>query len=248
MDLHRSFTIREHSHRILNPFTDEKLAALGRALALAPGSRLLDLACGKGELLSTWARDHGVTGVGVDISTVFLQAAAERAAELGVSDRVTFKHADASSYAHDAPVDVACCIGATWIGNGVAGTIDLLARNLVPGGMLLVGEPYWRLEPPDDETVRACHASSREEFRSLPELIRQFGDLGWDLAEMMLASQDSWDRYEAPHWLNVRRWLAENPDDELADSFRAELRSGPLQHVMYQREYFGWGVFALMAR
>ncbi|WP_163509225.1 SAM-dependent methyltransferase [Fodinicola acaciae] len=246
MDLHRSFTIREHSHRVLNPVTEEKLATLGRALALPPGTRLLDLACGKGELLSTWARDHGVTGVGVDISTVFLAAAAARAAELGVGERVTFVHADAGSYVHDTPVEVACCLGATWIGGGVAGTIDLLARSLRPGGILLIGEPYWRIAPPDAETVRACHANSRDDFRSLPALVRQFGELGWDLVEMMIASQDSWDRYEAAHWLNVRRWLDDNPDDELAGSLRAELRSAPLQHVRYQREYLGWGIFALM--
>jgi cyclopropane fatty-acyl-phospholipid synthase-like methyltransferase len=30
---------------------------------------MLDLACGSGELLCTWARDHGVSGTGVDIST-----------------------------------------------------------------------------------------------------------------------------------------------------------------------------------
>ena len=37
------------------------------------------------------------------------------------------------------PFDVAACLGATWIGGGVVGTIDILARTLRPGGMLLVG-------------------------------------------------------------------------------------------------------------
>ena len=112
MDLDRRHTIRETSHRILNPFTPEKLATLGDALFLPPGARVLDLASGKGELLCTWARDHGVSGVGVDISTVFVAAARARAEELGVSDRVRFEHADASSYRAADPVDVACCIGA----------------------------------------------------------------------------------------------------------------------------------------
>lgn len=56
MELPHSFLIRESSHRILNPFTAEKLATLGAALRLPPGTRLLDLCCGKGELLCTWAR------------------------------------------------------------------------------------------------------------------------------------------------------------------------------------------------
>ena len=71
MDLPRIFTIRESDHRIHNPLTAAKLAALGEALRLAPGTRALDLASGSGELLCTWARDHRITGTGVDISTVF---------------------------------------------------------------------------------------------------------------------------------------------------------------------------------
>jgi SAM-dependent methyltransferase len=99
VDLPRAFTIRESSHRIHNPLTSAKLATLGAALRLAPGARILDLACGSGELLCTWARDH------------------------------------------DAPVDVAACVGATWIGGGVAGTVELLCQSLRPGGLMLVGEP-----------------------------------------------------------------------------------------------------------
>jgi SAM-dependent methyltransferase len=248
MDLPRQFTIREAGHRIHNPLTGEKLATLGRAVSPAAGTEILDLACGSGELLCTWARDHGVTGTGVDISTVFLGAARARAAELGVAGRVTFVHGDASGYAASRPAGIAACLGATWIGGGLAGTIDLLRRSLAPGGMLLVGEPYWRREPPDQATVEACHASRRDDWRPLPELIEGFGELGWDVVEMVLADQDSWDRYAAAQWLSIRRWLDTNPDDELAGQMRAELTVAPAQHVRYQREYLGWGVFALMER
>jgi len=47
-----------------------------------PGDRIVDLCCGKGEMLCTWSRDHGITGHGVDISTDFLAAARARAAEI----------------------------------------------------------------------------------------------------------------------------------------------------------------------
>jgi hypothetical protein len=65
---------------------------------------------------------------------------------------------------------------------------------------------------------------------------------------MMLADGYSWDRYAAAHWLIVRRWLDANPDDEMYDQMRAELTEAPVNHVLYQREYLGWGVFALMNR
>ena len=248
MDLPRSFTIRESSHRIHNPFTSQKLGTLGEALNLAPGTRVLDLACGTGEMLCTWARDHQVTGTGVDISTVFIRAAQSRAIELGVADQVSFVHGDASGYVADHPVDLVSCIGATWIGGGVPGTVDLLRRSLAPGGTMLIGEPYWRREPPDQATIEGCHATSEDDFLPLPELIEQFGELGCDVVEMVLADQDSWDRYAAAQWLNIRRWLDDNPGDELAEEMRTELTTAPARHVRYRREYLGWGVFALMDR
>ncbi|MBO1329953.1 cyclopropane-fatty-acyl-phospholipid synthase family protein [Streptomyces sp. VRA16 Mangrove soil] len=246
MDLPRIFSIRERSHRIHNPFTPGKLAVLGQALRLAPGTRMLDLASGSGEMLCTWARDHGVTGTGVDISSAFVEKARARAVELGVADRVGFVHGDASGFVADEPVDLAACVGATWIGGGLAGTVAQLSDSLRPGGLMLIGEPYWRRDVPDEETARACHASGKDDFLPLPELVERFGALGYDVVEMVLASQDSWDRYRAAQWLNLRRWLDAHPDDELAAEVREELDTEPARYVRYQREYLGWGVFALM--
>jgi len=209
---------------------------------------MLDLACGSGEMLCTWARDHRLTGTGVDISTAFIGAARARAIELDVADRVTFIHGDAAGYVAERPVRVASCIGATWIGNGVAGTVELLRRSLSPGGIMLVGEPYWRREPPDQATLEGCYGIGEEDWLPLPELIESLGLLGCDVVEMVLADQGSWDRYAAASWFNVRRWLDANPHDELADEMRAELASGPARYARYRREYLGWGVFALMNR
>ena len=111
MDLARHHVIREGAQRICNPFSATKLVTLGAAIGLRPGDTLLDLASDRGELLCTSARDHGITGTGVDLSTVGVELSRRRAAELGVADRVTFRHGDAGTFVADRPVDVAACIG-----------------------------------------------------------------------------------------------------------------------------------------
>ena len=143
---------------------------------------------------------------------------------------------------------MAACLGATWIAGGVVGTIELLAQSLCPGGIILIGEPYWRQLPPTEDVARGCLASAISDFLLLPDFLASFNHLGYDVVEMVLADQDSWDRYEAAKWLTMRRWLEANPDDEFAKDVRAKLTSEPERYAAYTREYLGWGVFALMMR
>ncbi len=143
---------------------------------------------------------------------------------------------------------MAACLGATWIAGGVIGTIELLAQSLRTGGIILIGEPYWRQLPPTEDVAKGCLAGSISDFLLLPKLLASFGHLGYDVVEMVLADQDGWDRYEAAKWLTMRRWLEDNPGDEFAKDIRTKLTSEPERYAAYTREYLGWGVFALMLR
>ncbi len=244
MDILAQHEIAEAEHRILNPFTDEKLMLLGEVCRLTEGQRQLDLACGKGEMLCRWADRFGTGGHGVDISPVFLDAARQRAADLGVADRVSFELGDAATTRPvEASFDVVSCIGATWIGGGLIGTIDVMRPALRDGGLLLVGEPYWTEPPP--EAAFAALGMKPDEFSTLDGTLDRLEAAGAELVEMVLANADSWDRYEASQWWTVDRWLRDNPEHPDAEEMREYLRSSRRSHLQFQRRYLGWGVFVL---
>jgi len=225
----------------------EKLRLLGELAGVASSTRVLDLACGKGELLCRWAEWFGSGGVGVDLSPVFLGAAVARSAELGVADRLTFVQGDAGTYEPERRAfDVAACIGASWIGGGLAGTIDLLRPAVGAGGTILIGEPYW-IEPPPDEAVEALGFGA-DEFVSLDGTLDRLEAADVELVEMVLADGDSWDRYEAAQWRTIVDWLDANPADPDLDAMRSFLADGRRTYLRWGRRYLGWGVFVTRPR
>jgi SAM-dependent methyltransferase len=233
--------LAESRHRIMNPFSEEKLLLLGRICGVSAHTRVLDLACGKGELLCRWAQAYGSHGVGVDLSERFLAAARARATALDVAARVTLVQGDAGTYQAEAGAfDVACCIGATWIGGGVPGTIDLLRRAARAGGYVLVGEPFWHDEPPAEAV-----AAEDDAFTSLVGMLDQIQSAGAELVELVAASTDDWDRFEAAQWNALTDWLAEHPGDERAHQIRAFREHARRRYLAHRRRSLGWAVFVL---
>ena len=243
----RHHEIAETDHRILNPFSEAKLRLLGELAGVQRGTRILDLACGKGEMLCRFAEWFGAGGVGVDLSHAFLAAARARASELGVADRIAFVQGDAAQHRPEpGGFDLAACIGAEWIGGGLVGTLALLRPAVRSGGLILVGTPYWLDEPPPEAV--ASLAPPPNEFPSLAEIGARLAAAGFELLEMVLANPDDWDRYEGTQWMTIERWLTANPDDPDRDAmirFRDDDRT---RYLRWGRRHLGWGVFVVRGR
>jgi hypothetical protein len=246
VSIFRYSEISESNSRILNPLSESKLVELGRICRLKPGDRHLDLACGKGEMLCRFARDHGTLGVGIDIYPPFLAVARSRARELGVEASVAFNEGDAADPGQITPgFDIVTCIGATWIGGGLAGTLDLMRTWVKPGGWILVGEVYWAEEPP--APVRQGQ-ETMQTFADLAGTLDRIDAGGLELVEMVLASSDDWDRYQASQWMAASDWSAANPDDPDADDVRRMTDGWRRLYLTDLRRCMGWGVFVLRDR
>jgi protein-L-isoaspartate O-methyltransferase len=104
------------------------------------------------------------------MSQLFTEQAKIRAEELGVADQVKFIHGDAAGYVSDEKVGVAACVDATCIAGGVEGTIELLARSLRSGGIILIGEPYWHQLPATEDVAKRCSSRTDLGVRALRRL------------------------------------------------------------------------------
>jgi SAM-dependent methyltransferase len=187
-------------------------------------------------------------GVGVDISRVFLDAARERARELEVAESITWVEGDAGAYpeAHH-QFNIVSCLGATWIGGGLSGTLALMAQALHDsGGLLLVGEPFWKEPPP--EAAYAALDVQPDEFTTLLGTLERIEATGFELVEMVGATPEGWDRYEAPQWLAVDDYLRTHPDDPEAAELRDWIIGNRWNYLAYGRRYFDWAVFVLRPR
>lgn len=238
VDVHRYHLISESTHRIMNPLAHDRMMLLGEICRLGPGDRILDLACGKGEMLCQFAARFGTSGKGIDIFPPLVDVARARATELGVSVLVDIVLGDAGQPLDVGSFDVVSCIGATWIGGDLAGTLEIMKRHVEPGGWILVGECYWA-QPPSPEVA----TRRGQTFADLAGSLDIFEDAGVDLVEMVLAGADDWDRYAASQWLNVSDWVAANPDDPDAPAVLTERNESRRRYLTHERGTLGWGVF-----
>ena len=163
-----------------------KLDMVCRKLRLRPGSRLLDIGCGWGSLLAWAAQHYGATGVGVTLSETQAEAANERLARAGLSDRVEVRLADYRELSTEEPFDAVCSIGMVeHVGDAqLTEYAQTTRRLLAPGGLTLVhaitrqGEaPPWPLRNhtfiqrhvfPDGELVPAWRLLQAVEQAGLP--------------------------------------------------------------------------------
>jgi cyclopropane-fatty-acyl-phospholipid synthase len=89
---------------------DDKHELICRKLRLREGERLLDVGCGWGTLAIHAATHHGAEVVGVTLSRPQAELAAKRAADAGVSDRVTIRVQDERDI-DDGPYDAVASVG-----------------------------------------------------------------------------------------------------------------------------------------
>ena len=116
----------------------EAIPELAGELRLTPGSRLLDLACGRGAYGLLIAQKAGASLIGVDFSAQALSEAREQAARMGVSN-ASFRIGELTAAGlPDASVEAVLCTDSIQFPDEQADAYDEIRRVLKPGGRVVL--------------------------------------------------------------------------------------------------------------
>ncbi|MEM7245277.1 MAG: class I SAM-dependent methyltransferase [Acidobacteriota bacterium] len=248
MDAWKFYDITHRHHVVCNPSSRDKLEALVGLLRLAPRSRVVDIACGKAELLIRTVESYRADGLGIDLSPFFVDQAKARILDLELDDDIDVKLMNGADFVPDEPrsFDVASCLGASWIWDGHAGTLDALIALTKPNGWVVVGEPYWLQEPPSD--YLQAEGLTHDQFGTQLGNIEVGEERGLELVHVLVSNQDDWDRYEGLKWAAAAEHARACPDDpdlaELTDRVALEKSS----YLRWGRDTLGWAIYVFRLR
>jgi cyclopropane fatty-acyl-phospholipid synthase-like methyltransferase len=225
----------------MNPISEEKLDNFIELLNLNPGDSVLDIACGKGELLVKLVEKYGTTGVGVDKSPYCIKKCNQKAKERVSDANLVFYLMDGANYKSEKLFNLTCCVGASWIFSDHKGTLCALSEMTKPGGLILVGEPYWRKEPSRD--YLEAEGMTRDSYRNHWENVKIGEKLGLKCIYTLDSDHYAWDHYETLHWWAVEDFLRENPDEpERKEIFESNERAKEI-YLKWGRDTMGWSLY-----
>jgi SAM-dependent methyltransferase len=243
MDTWKYFDITHREHVVCNPTSLAKLDELIGLLRLQPGSRVLEIACGKGELLVRLTERYGISGIGVDKSPYFMaDAQAKHKQRVPDADPV-FLEMDGADYRPESAesFDLTLCLGASWIFDGHRGTVTALAAMTKPGGLIVVGEPYWITEPAPE--YLAAINQQREVFSTHAGNVAIGEALGLTLIYTLVSSQDDFDRYEGLQWYAANQYALAHPDDPDVAELLEKVNGGKRAYLTWGRDTLGWAIY-----
>jgi cyclopropane fatty-acyl-phospholipid synthase-like methyltransferase len=248
MDMWKFYNITHRDHVVCNPTSEEKLARLVDLLRLPIDAHVVDIACGKGEFLIRLAEAYGIRGVGIDISPFYIADAERRLKARSPSAGIVFRKMNGADFRPDKlhSLDLASCIGASWIFGGHTGTLDALIHMVKPGGWVIVGEPFWLQEP--SEAYLDASGDAREAFGSHFSNAQAGEERGLDLVHTIVSSKDDWDKYEGLQWYATVEYARTRPDDPDLPEVIERVDKAREVYLRWGRDTLGWAIYLFRQR
>ncbi len=236
--------ISERYLDLVNPTTPEKILTAGRVAGMKKGCRVIDFGCGYAEPLILWAKEFGISGIGIDIRPAACERARAKIKSQGLESQIEIACGNAAEYSFEPrSYDFATCIGATFCWNGgFQEAVREMQRAIKPGGRLIVGEAYWT-----HSAVPVEFAQRELSITAEHELLRMAHEEGLELIYILHSNNDDWDHYESENLRGLSAWLDENPTHPSHEDVIRHLHESQEEYVRFGREYLGWALYVLKA-
>lgn len=245
MDMWKYYGITHADHVVCNPTSPERLDECIELLELAPGAVVWEAGSGKGEFLIRLVERYGVRGAGIDLSPYEVPVARERAAARVPDAELRFIEADAATQpAASESVDLAVCLGASWIWGGYRGTLGELRRITRSGALILVGEPFWVHEP--DPAYLASAGMTADMFSTLDGNLAIAREEGLTPLYLQPSPLEDWDRYQFLQLRAAERYAANHLDDPDVPELLEQTHRENDEYLRWGRDTVGWGMYLFL--
>jgi len=204
-------------------------------LWLSAHSHVLEVGCGRGELIRMILGKFGCKAAGVDPDGEALHAAAAKLTEYKndvTLHQCRFDEIEFSENQFDATFSIGVTHAFGAVGEALDNALRSLSRITKPGGVILIGDGYWRTEP--DPSYLEAADLQKKELRSHTENIKSGEKIGLDCIYTARASYEEWDHFEGAFWMAAERELALHPN-------HPETRRTAERRRTWKRAYLEWG-------
>lgn len=204
---------------------------------------MVDIACGKGEFLVRLAELYNISGVGVDLSPYCIKDNREKKEMRVPHADLEFLEMDGADYTPEKGrlFNLSSCIGASWIYSGHKGTLRALIEMTKPGGLVVVGEPFWFKEP--SKEYLESQEIKKEDYGSHQSNIEVGESLGLTCIYTLISNHDDWDHYETLQWLALDNYIQGNPLDEDIPDIIKKLKVFKNGYISEGRDTLGWAIY-----
>ena len=227
-----------HSYlKYANPLAESKIDfAIDLVSECAP-KRILDIGAGNLYVLKKFLSRFNSKGVAVELPGKCPPFQ---------DGRIELKEVDANIYINSfsgEKFDVAICMASTHALGGYKQCLKELKKLVRPGGMIIIGEGYWKKEP-DPEYITNL-GGSKNQLMSHCENLQFIENLEMTPLWATTASLDEWDHYEWFYSKGVEDFVHKNPKHPQSNEFQLKIKNWRNLVWRWGRDTMGFGLYVI---
>lgn len=229
-----------------SPLGNEKENILISILNLPLNAEVLEIGCGNGKLLTKILSTYQAKGLGVDLNEELISLATSHA-HLNTDDNsVRFLNQDIKKVEiQPNSYDLIICNGSSHaFGDGEDAYKNTLSKSysfLKKGGLLLIGEGYWKSKP--EQEYLNFIGEPIGIYNDFKGNVEQAKSNGFDILYATSSNQDEWDFFEWNHKINNTELIKKDPENVDLKNKKNRIDQWLTAYLKWGRDTMGYGFY-----